>query len=123
MRPARATSRPPLAHPRRNEIRLESVLDALADPIRLRIVHQLATGKGEFPYARFALPVAKSTATHHFRVLRDGGVIRQYYRGAAKMSILRCEDLDALYPGLLDSVVTAATRECGRRAINGGFRP
>jgi DNA-binding transcriptional ArsR family regulator len=55
------------------------------------------------------LPVTKSTTPHHFRVLREAGVISQVYRGTAKMTGLRRDDLDALFPGLLDSVLRAAT--------------
>jgi hypothetical protein len=56
----------------------------------------------------------KSTATHHFRVLRESGVIRQVYRGTAKMSSLRQGDLDALFPGLLDTMLDAAARQTER---------
>ncbi|MFD4716369.1 ArsR/SmtB family transcription factor [Streptomyces sp. NPDC056637] len=109
-----------LAHPTRDEIRLESVLHALADPMRLRVVRELAEeGEGsELSCSHFVLPVTKSTTTHHFRVLRESGVIRQIYRGTAKMSVLRRADLDLLFPGLLDSVLAAAARQDDR--LGGG---
>lgn len=107
-----------LAHPGLDEIRLEGVLHALADPMRMCVVRELALDGGEMACSRFALPVTKSTTTHHFRVLRESGVIRQAYRGTAKMSGLRREDLDALFPGLLDSVLAAADREADR--VRGG---
>ncbi|MFI9724506.1 ArsR/SmtB family transcription factor [Streptomyces sp. NPDC052396] len=100
----------PLEHPSRGEIRLEEVLHALADPQRLRIVHTLAEPPAERSCSDFGLPVSKSTTTHHFRVLRESGVISQVYRGTAKMSSLRRDDLDALFPGLLDSVLSACDR-------------
>ncbi|WP_328540087.1 ArsR/SmtB family transcription factor [Streptomyces sp. NBC_00344] len=103
-----------LAHPRREEIRLEGVLHALADPMRMRVVRELAADGSEMACSRFVLPVTKSTTTHHFRVLRESGVIQQVYRGTAKMSGLRREDLEALFPGLLDSVLAAADGEAGR---------
>ncbi|MGW2564091.1 ArsR/SmtB family transcription factor [Streptomyces sp. NPDC001514] len=109
-----ATSPRSLAHPAREEIRLEGVLHALSDPMRLRVVRELATAPGEQSCSYFDLPVTKSTTTHHFRVLRENGVIRQIYRGTAKMNRLRRDDLDALFPGLLDSVLAAAAREGGR---------
>jgi hypothetical protein len=49
-------------------------------------------------------------------VLRESGVIRQVYRGTAKMNGLRADDLDALFPGLLDSVLGAAARQQERLA-------
>lgn len=97
-----------LAHPAREEIRLEGVLHALADPMRLCVVRELDRGDGELSCSHFDLPITKSTTTHHFRVLRESGVIRQGYRGTAKLNGLRRDDLDALFPGLLDAVLAAA---------------
>ncbi|WP_238431611.1 ArsR/SmtB family transcription factor [Streptomyces cavernae] len=108
-----------LPHPGRHEIRLESVLHALADPMRLQVVRELAAVGDELSCSHFDLPVTKSTTTHHFRVLRESGVIRQIYRGTAKMNGLRQEDLDALFPGLLDSVLAAATSQAARLADAG----
>ena len=105
--PPPSTSRA-LEHPVRDAIRLEDVLHALSDPMRLRVVRTLAQETGELSCSVFDLPVSKSTTTHHFRVLRECGVINQIYRGTAKMNALRREDLDALFPGLLDSVLRAA---------------
>lgn len=103
-----------LAHPARAEIRIESVLHALSDPVRLRVVRELAAADGELTCSRFDVPVTKSTSTHHFRVLRESGVIQQIYRGTAKMNGLRRDDLDALFPGLLDRVLEAANRQAER---------
>ncbi|MET9547234.1 helix-turn-helix transcriptional regulator [Streptomyces sp. NPDC006627] len=104
-----------LAHPEPADIRLEAVLHALADPMRMRVVRDLAREEGaELSCSHFGLPVTKSTSTHHFRVLRESGVIRQIYRGTAKLSALRRDDLDALFPGLLDSVLAAATHQAER---------
>ncbi|MCX5379831.1 helix-turn-helix transcriptional regulator [Streptomyces sp. NBC_00091] len=100
-----------LAHPEPQEIRLEGVLHALSDPMRLAIVRELAATGTELACSDFVLPVTKSTTTHHFRVLRESGVVRQTYRGTAKMNGLRREDLQARFPGLLDSVLTAAAEE------------
>ncbi|MGX2998600.1 ArsR/SmtB family transcription factor [Streptomyces sp. JNUCC 64] len=113
---AAAVSSRRLAHPSREEIDLEGVLHALADPMRLRIVRELARSGAEFPCSYFPMPVSKSTATHHFRVLREAGVIHQCYRGTAKYSGLRSEDLEALFPGLLVSVLAAADAEEARRS-------
>ncbi len=100
-----------LPEPARPEIRLEAVLHALADPVRLRIVCALAEGHEEMSCIAFDLPVTKSTTTHHFRVLREAGVIRQHRRGTSRMSALRRDDLTALFPGLLDSVLAGAARQ------------
>ncbi|MFK0295336.1 ArsR/SmtB family transcription factor [Streptomyces sp. NPDC090442] len=97
-----------LPHPSREDIRLAQVLHALADPMRLRIVCVLAAADDELNCADIELPVSKSTCTHHYRVLREHGVIQQVYRGTAKMNGLRRDDLDTLFPGLIDGVLRAA---------------
>ncbi len=114
-----ATAGRALPHPAREQIRLEAVLHALSDPMRLQIVRELAAGDAELTCSQFDLPVTKSTSTHHFRVLRESGVIRQVYRGTAKMNGLRRDDLDGLFPGLLDSLLTAADRQAGRLGASG----
>ncbi|MGW3008265.1 ArsR/SmtB family transcription factor [Streptomyces sp. NPDC001219] len=103
-----------LEHPVRADIRLADVLHALADPMRLRIVRALAAAEGELNCADIELPVSKSTCTHHFRVLREHGVIQQLYRGTAKMNALRRPDLDALFPGLVDAVLRGADLQADR---------
>ncbi|MEU7085436.1 helix-turn-helix transcriptional regulator [Streptomyces achromogenes] len=110
-----------LPHPDREHIRLESVLHALSDPMRLQIVRELAAKEAELTCSQFDLPVTKSTTTHHFRVLRESGVVRQVYRGTAKMNGLRRDDLESLFPGLLDSVLAAADRQAARLGDAGRF--
>jgi DNA-binding transcriptional ArsR family regulator len=98
-----------IAHPTRAEIELGAVLHALSDPVRLKIVAALASGDAERTCSSFEVPVTKSTCTHHFRVLREAGVIRQQQEGTARLNTLRREDLDDRFPGLLDTVLKAAT--------------
>jgi DNA-binding transcriptional ArsR family regulator len=102
-----------LDHPAREEIRLEAVLHALSDPARMQVVRFLsALGEGEeAPCSAIDLAVTKSTSTHHYRVLREAGLIRQVYRGTAKMTAMRRDDLNALFPGLLESVLTADAKQ------------
>lgn len=97
-----------LAHPTAGAIELAAVLHALSDPMRLQIVAALAAGE-ERTCKSFELPVVKSTCTHHFRVLREAGVIRQRLQGTTRLNSLRRDDLDARFPGLLDSVLRASS--------------
>jgi DNA-binding transcriptional ArsR family regulator len=96
-----------LPHPSVDEIELAAVLHALSDPVRLLVVGTIADGR-EWTCNSLALPVSKSTCTHHFRVLREAGVIRQRVEGTTKLNSLRREDLDARFPGLIDAVLEAA---------------
>ena len=99
----------PLPHPERQEIELGPVLHALSDPMRLRIVAALAQGQ-ERSCKSIDLPVVKSTCTHHFRVLREAGVIRQRQEGTARLNSLRRAELEGRFPGLLEAVLRAAER-------------
>ena len=99
----------PLPHPVQEEIELGPVLHALSDPIRLRIVAALAQGE-ERSCKSIDLPVVKSTCTHHFRVLREAGVIRQRQEGTARLNSLRRVELDDRFPGLLEAVLRGADR-------------
>lgn len=97
-------------HPDRDQIRIESVLSALGSPVRLAVVRVLdAGGEHNCSSVLGVLGItAKSTMTHHWRVLRESGVIWQHPSGRENLLSLRREDLDARYPGLLDAVLAGA---------------
>jgi DNA-binding transcriptional ArsR family regulator len=101
-------------HPAREEITLGGVLHALSDPVRLSVVYNLTGHEGELPCGRFEVPVHKSTMSHHLRVLREAGILRMRPEGTQNMLSLRCEDLNALFPGLLESILQAA-KACAAR--------
>jgi DNA-binding transcriptional ArsR family regulator len=96
---------PALHHPDANEIRLPAVLHALSDPQRLHIVLELAAAGEPRACGSIELNVSKSTMTHHFRVLREAGLIRQERVGTTKLTSLRREDIESRFPGLLDAVL------------------
>ncbi|MFF8729296.1 ArsR/SmtB family transcription factor [Streptomyces sp. NPDC015171] len=97
-------------HPDRDQIRIESVLSALGSPVRLAVVRVLdAGGEHNCGSVLGILGItAKSTMTHHWRVLRESGVIWQHPSGRENLLSLRREDLDARYPGLLDAILAGA---------------
>jgi DNA-binding transcriptional ArsR family regulator len=104
-----------LEHPEPGEIRLEAVLHACSDPMRLLIIQALADDPST-ACGHIGLACSKSTATHHFRVLREAGVITQHYRGTAKINELRRGDLDTVFPGLLDALLNSAAAQSARVA-------
>ena len=85
------------------------ILQALADPVRVEIVRQLARcpGAGELPCGGLQVPVTKSTASHHFKTLLDAGVIAERRDGTRKYLHLRRAELDERFPGMIDSVLRA----------------
>lgn len=97
-----------LYHPEPEDLDLPTVLHALSDPQRLQIVRELSADPEPRACGGFDVNVSKSTCTHHFRVLREAGVIEQRQLGTSRLNSLRREDLDARFPGLLDAVLAAA---------------
>src|SRR2546421_5527857 len=104
MGPAMSTK---LIHPAARELELAAVLHALSDPVRLQIVRSLAE-EGPRTCGTFEVGVAKSTLSHHFRVLREAGITLTEPDGTQRVVSLRRDDLDARFPGLLDAVLGVA---------------
>lgn len=96
-----------LEHPDPEDFTLDAVLAALADPVRREVVHCLAASPTAKACGTFGLELSPSTLTHHFRVLREAGIITQRYQGTAILNALRREDLDGRFPGLLAAVMAA----------------
>lgn len=101
-----------LYHPDQKDISLAGVLYALGDPVRLEIVKRLAR-EGELTCGALDMPVAKSTLSHHFKLLRESGVLQCRKEGTQHINSLRRADLDARFPGLLDTILQSATRADG----------
>jgi DNA-binding transcriptional ArsR family regulator len=93
-------------HPTRDQIELDTVLAALGHPVRLAIVRALAAGPVEGSICgTIDIGVTKATATHHWRALREAGIIRQWQVGRNHLVALRREDLEEVFPGLINIVV------------------
>ena len=98
-----------LPHPDIADLTLTDVLFALSDPARLQIVRDLADGPLEMAQCGATNPaLPKSTKSHLMKVLREAGVIRNEPRGRERLVSLRREELDATFPGLLDSILGSA---------------
>lgn len=100
----------PLYHPHETDLSLASVLYALGDPVRLQIVKRLADHE-EIPCCALEIPIAKSTLSHHFKVLRESGVLYCRKEGTQHINSLRRDDLDKRFPGLMDAVLRAIANE------------
>lgn len=96
--------RPIAAPPERLEV--TQVLHALADPVRLSIVRQLRESAEPIACGNFYVDVAKSTLSHHFRVLRETGVILAWHAdGRTVMNLLREDEINDSFPGLLAAIL------------------
>lgn len=95
-------------HPAAADITLAGVLGALSDPMRLKILRKLLE-RGDGPLScAAAAPCAdmpKSTLSHHFRVLRDAGLIRTTKHGVENLNSVRMDDVNGRFPGLLKAIM------------------
>lgn len=89
--------------PSAEEMDLGTVMSALADPLRRRVVSELAREPdgAERNCSSFALPVTKSTRTYLFRVLRESGLVSDSFYGNRRGVSLRRAEIEARFPGLL----------------------
>jgi DNA-binding transcriptional ArsR family regulator len=98
----------PLKHPVTTELSLERVLYALSDSIRLDIIRQLARVEvatcGELDGGR-----PKSTVSHHFKVLREAGLVMTESTGTVHLNRLRGADIESRFPGLLTAILAQDT--------------
>jgi DNA-binding transcriptional ArsR family regulator len=103
---ASAGRKPPEhVHPR--DVPIGAALAALADPIRMAIVRELADApEWSLPCGAFDLAVGKATRSHHFTVLRESGLIEQRDVGARRINRLRRAEFDDVFPGLLALVLS-----------------
>lgn len=93
-----------LFHPNTEQLCLSSVLNALGDPIRLQIIRNLA-GQSETTCASCNIDLPKSALSHHFKVLREAGLINVRIEGKQRFLSIRYDELEKRFPGLLHSIL------------------
>lgn len=91
-------------HPRVDQFDLPSILYALGDPVRLKILQALDHGC-EKTCGCFNVDLQKSALSHHFKVLREAGLIQVRRDGIQRYISIRSGDLEARFPGLLEAVL------------------
>lgn len=95
---------PEHTHP--DDVPLQTALGALADPVRLQLVRELAGSREwERSCGSFDVPVGKAALSHHFAALRAAGLVEQRDIGPKRVNRLRRAEFDARFPGLLALVL------------------
>jgi DNA-binding transcriptional ArsR family regulator len=87
---------------------LQQVLAGLADPVRLEMVRRLATADGPVACSDLYEGINKSTASHHFKTLREAGLTERIVIGGQIHQRLRLREVEEALPGVLAAVVAAA---------------
>ena len=115
----------PLLHPSMDEVKVEGILHALADPVRAAIYADIVAQECTQNCSTFlkvgekAIP--KSTLSQHFKILREAGLIRSERRGVEMYNTSRCSELEQRFPGLIRAIVTAhSIQQSGRPKGRGG---
>ncbi|MGY4720284.1 ArsR/SmtB family transcription factor [Naumannella huperziae] len=93
---------------------IAAVLHALGDPVRLEMVGRLADRGEPQPCGALYDDIAKSTASYHFRLLREAGLIEQYAEGGRTLNVLARAEADRRAPGVLESVLAARSARAAR---------
>lgn len=104
-----------LTHPPITSVTVAGILHALADPVRLGIVRELLrSGDGlscTQTTERLGLDTPKSTCSVHYRILREAGLILSERHGTQLTSRVRSAELQARFPGLLQSILASYDKE------------
>jgi DNA-binding transcriptional ArsR family regulator len=101
----------PLFHPSVEDITVEAILHALADPVRVAIYADIVGSDSSQNCSAFlsvrdrAIP--KSTLSQHFKALREAGLIRSERRGVEMHNTSRCAEIANRFPGLTLAIVNA----------------
>ncbi|MFF2372995.1 ArsR/SmtB family transcription factor [Streptomyces xiamenensis] len=91
---------------------LQKLLRALADPARLEMVRRLAASPvAEAPCSDLYEGLSKSTATHHFKILVEAGILHPVMVGPSRGHRLRRASLQEAAPGLLEALMATMARE------------
>jgi DNA-binding transcriptional ArsR family regulator len=101
----------PLFHPSIEDVTVEGILHALADPTRVAIYADIVSQECSQNCSTFLTvsdkTIPKSTLSQHFRALREAGLIRGERRGVEVHNTSRCAEIEQRFPGLILAIVNA----------------
>ncbi len=101
----------PLYHPSVEDITVENIMYALADPARVAIFADIVGSDCAQTCSRFlnmsAIAIPKSTLSRHFKILREAGLIRSERQGVEMRNTSRCAEVEKRFPGLIQAIVQA----------------
>jgi DNA-binding transcriptional ArsR family regulator len=101
----------PLVHPRIEDITVEGILHALADPVRAAIFAGIVGSDCTRNCSNFLgagrQTIPKSTLSLHFKVLREAGLVRGERHGVEMLNSSRCAEIEERFPGLVATILRA----------------
>jgi len=110
----------PLQHPPIEAVRLDAILHALSDPVRVAIFKDIASAECAMSCSTFSTvndrDIPKSSLSQHFKVLREAGLIRSERQGVEMRNVSRCPEIAERFPGLLAAILAAHEIEAKDKA-------
>src|ERR1700722_12199840 len=110
----------PLFHPPIEAVRLEAILHALSDPVRVQICLEIAGAECALTCSAFSSVnhplIPKSSLSQHFKVLREAGLIRSERHGVEMRNTTRCTEVEGRFPGLVAAIINAHLVEAKQAA-------
>ncbi|BDA79232.1 transcriptional regulator [Leptospira kobayashii] len=106
----------PFYHPSLKEITLDGLLHALSDPTRRLILFNLIGCEGK-SCSQTCDNLAPSTLSFHYKVLRDSGLVRSEKKGIEVMNVIRKDEIDSKFPGLLETIYNLQKTTVKRKQI------
>ncbi len=99
-------------HPAVKDITVEGILHALSDPVRVQIFMELANAEcakncSTFKNVKKQAPLAKSTLSQHFAVLREAGLIISERKGVELQNHTRCAELKPRFGAMIGGIIDA----------------
>jgi DNA-binding transcriptional ArsR family regulator len=116
----------PLFHPALDDVTVEGILHALADPTRVAIYARIVASNCEHTCTSFQKmcerEIPKSTLSLHFKALREAGLIRSERQGVEMRNTSRSAEIEQRFPGLLPAIIAAHARQIGAQTAKSDGR-
>jgi DNA-binding transcriptional ArsR family regulator len=94
-----------IKHPLIEHIELADIMYAFSDSTRIDIVRQLGESSRPMTCGELGLGRPKSSMSHHFKILREAGIIETTVEGKGHFNLLRLKELNIKFPNLLNTLL------------------
>jgi DNA-binding transcriptional ArsR family regulator len=95
-----------IKHPNLKQIELTDIMYALSDPARVEIVRRLYEEQQPMTCNALNLDRPKSSMSHHFKILREAGLLETRVEGKEHFNTLRVDEVDKRFPGLFTALLS-----------------
>lgn len=99
----------PLYHPSVADMTVEGILYALSDPVRAKILADIARAECPQSCSMFLqmqdVTLPKSTLSKHFSILREAGLIRSVRKGVELQNTSRCSEIKERFGPMVTEIL------------------